>query len=405
MNIVVFGNCQAQSIGKFLSLSLNSSEYKITTYQNNSRTGNMGTQADILNGIAQADILIYQPLQDHHGDLSEKNILTNVVSKNCKLISFPYIFNSGAYSLIHSPRSPGRSYGKIYGENIIINLLEKHDLDTVLKLYENHQIDFDLHNRFEKCIAELARRESNTDIKLTEFITDNYQQHKLFLTCNHPTTVVFSEMCKQISQLVDLPLNLQIFDYGDENIADLVITKTPISPYDIECHGYQFDSNNNWSEIGEELISKIANYYNSKVTNNKSSLHDSVQTDVQAKMRKVRELFEKQDYRNVVESCISLLEDNPEHIPALSKLANSCVKIGSTQQALDIYERIVRINPIKDKVHVKIGQLRNQQNNFEGAVQAFKKAIAINPNQPHWIYTNLGTLLRNIENLDKTKAN
>ena len=399
-NIVVFGNCQAQSIAKFLSLGLKSHDYTITTYHNTSRTGEKIPDSDILKGITQADILIYQPLKDSHGELSEKNILANIVSKNTKLVSFPYIFNSGAYSLIHSPRSPGRSYGKIYGDDIIIDLLEKHDLNIVLKLYKNHQIDFDLINRFEKCIFELKNRENSTHIKLAKFIEANYQKHKLFLTSNHPTTIVFIEACRQISKIVDLPIDFQACDSKNDNIANLVITKTPVSPYDINFHRYQFDSDENWFETGKELISMIAKHrsrQNDKIMSSNSSLQDSTKIDLKARMRKVRKLFEDENYHSVVDYCNNILEEYPENIPALSKSANSYEKIGSIQSAMAAYKRILQIDNSKDKVHLKLGKLLLEQNNFKGALQAYKKAVVINPDQPYWVYSDIGAMLRTIQ--------
>lgn len=399
-NIVVFGNCQAQSIAKFLSLGLNSFDCKIVAYSNTSRTGNKKSNYDILRGISQADILIYQPLKDHHKELSEKNILANVVNKNTKLVSFSYIFNSGAYSLVHSPRSPGRSYGKIYGDNIIINLLEKYDFDTVLKLYQNHQIDFDLNNRFEKCLSELRNREKGTHLKLADFIKTNYQKHKLFLTCNHPTTIVFIEACRQISKIADLPIDFEAFDFKNDNIANLVITKTPVSPYDIKCHGYQFDSDDNWFETGKELISMIAKYQSrqdEEIASNNSLSQDAVNLDLKANMRKVRKLFENENYHSVVDYCNSILEEYPENIPALSKLANSYEKIGSIQLAIAAHKRIVQIDNSKNKVYLKLGKLLFEQNNFQEALQAYKKAVVINPDQPHWVYSDIGAMLRTIK--------
>jgi tetratricopeptide (TPR) repeat protein len=396
IRIVTFGNCQAKSIRKFLELSLPLSEFEIVNYKNNPRTSEMKSEAEILVGIGQADILIYQPLDSHHGNLSEENISKNVVSSQTKLISFPYIFNSGIYSLVHSPNSPGKSYGKIYGENIIFDLLSKYDRNYVLELYRNHRIDFDLKNRFEKCLSELARREETTDIKLSDFLRENYRKEKLFLTSNHPTTIVFIEVCRQIKNLTGLPIDLNIFDLNNDNIANLVITKTPITPYDISTHQYQFDCDKNWLEIGTELITKIANYYyNSQGDRLFRSDEGSMTKDFRVKINQARKSFETKNYSDAVKQYSEIVKNHPEFIPALSKLANSYEKMGSIERAINIYQRIIKLDPYKAKTQIKLAQLMAKQKNTKGAIQAFKTAISLEPEQPDWVYTNLGNLLKN----------
>jgi tetratricopeptide (TPR) repeat protein len=331
-------------------------------YKNNPRTSEMKSEAEILEGIRQADLLIYQPLDAHHGNLSEANIKNNVVSARTKLISFPYIFNSGIYSLVHSPNSPGKSYGKIYGEDIIIDLLQKYDVKTILELYENRKIDFDLKNRFDRCLTELASRENTTDIKLANFISANYQQHKLFLTSNHPTTIVFVEICQQIQRLTQLPIDFNLFDLNNDNIANLVITKTPISPYDIKTHGYQFNYEDNWLDIGRDLITKIANYY----SNHQSSLESSsidrpLSKEFRIKIKQARQSFETKNYSEAVQQYSKIVKNYPKFIPALSKLANSYEKMGSIDRAINVYQRIIKLDPSKVRVQIKLGQLMAQQ--------------------------------------------
>jgi tetratricopeptide (TPR) repeat protein len=364
LRIVVFGNCQAKSIRQFLELSLPASEFEIVNYKNNPRTSEMKSEAEILEGIRQADLLIYQPLDAHHGNLSEANIRNNVVSSHTKLISFPYIFNSGIYSLVHSPNSPGKSYGKIYGEDIIIDLLQKYDVNTILELYQDGQINFDLKNRFDKCLTELAKRESTTDIKLAGFIDTNYRQHKLFLTSNHPTTIVFIEICRQIKELTNLPIDLNLFDLNNDNIANLVITKTPISPYDIKTHGYQFNYEENWLDIGRDLITKIANYYSNHQSSREiSSIDRPLPKEFRIKIRQARQSFETKNYSEAVKQYSKIVKNYPEFIPALSKLGNSYEKMGSIERAINVYQRIIKLDPSKVQVQSKLDRLMAQQQN------------------------------------------
>ena len=147
---------------------------------NNARTGNFKSKDEILHKLERADVVIYQPLGEKHGSLSERN-LKRITGSDATLVSFPYLFNSGMYSLGHAPLATNNEYGFIYGEEIIKRLLQEHSLEDVLDLYRKGLIDFKLKSRFNFCMSELSRRESYTDIKVTDFIRANYQSRKLLL--------------------------------------------------------------------------------------------------------------------------------------------------------------------------------------------------------------------------------
>ena len=259
VNIIVFGNCQADALANILKRGLPKSRYKVAFLSNNPRTGGMKGTNKTFSKIVKSDILIYQPLGEQHGKLSE-NFIRKAARPKTDLIAFPYIFNSGMYSLGHAPMQEKHEYGYVFGEEIILSLLRKHSINTVLEEYKNARIDFNLMQRFKECNDEMGRRESSAEIKITEYILDNYKNSKLFLTHNHPTTKLLREICFQVKKLSGLPLSLDWIDSGNENIANFTQTNTPISPYDINLHGYKFDFHDNWFIKGKELIQLIAGH-------------------------------------------------------------------------------------------------------------------------------------------------
>ena len=260
INIIVFGNCQAGAIAEILKAGLPDSGYHVEALSNNARTGGMKSADEIISVIEKCDILIFQPLGENHGRLSEQNIRCKAANLDL-LISYPYMFNSGMYSLSHAAKARDHDYGLIYGEEIIFDLLEKQDLSSILKNYEQGRIDFRLEKRFQHCINGLRGRESSTDIKLSDFIFDKYKSEKLFLSHNHPATQLLQEVCRQIKEISGLPLSLDWIDVKNENIGRLPETNTPISPYDVEVHGYAFDFHENWFEKGKQLIELIGLHY------------------------------------------------------------------------------------------------------------------------------------------------
>ncbi|MDJ0509062.1 MAG: WcbI family polysaccharide biosynthesis putative acetyltransferase [Crocosphaera sp.] len=186
--VITFGNCQAGQIRKILSSLLPQKEFKVHYFSNNARTGNKQPNQTILESIRKCDILIYQPLSSVHEDISEENI-RKILKEDCIAVSFPYIVNTGMYSLCHAPMAKDHKYGKIIGEDIIHDLILSGKSDKqILKAYKNNEIDFNLKRRFVDSLGIMRRKEMTTHIKLTEFIENNYKTHKLFVTHNHLTS-------------------------------------------------------------------------------------------------------------------------------------------------------------------------------------------------------------------------
>lgn len=257
--IVLFGNCQSEQLFRLLSVLLSPSGYELQNFSNNARTGNKLPSEEILSAIRTSDYLIYQPLSKKHGELSEENILA-IIKDSCRAISYPYIFNSGVYSLCHAPRANTHGYGMIYGEEVIISLVEGgKSREEIITAYKNETIDFDLEKRFRDSLGEMGQRESQMDIHLTEFIEKHYQEHKLFITHNHPSNLLLFEILKQISAIAPLPIDTN--DFQRIIIPDLVETNCPITPYDIKTHGYKFNPHTNWKKKGIKLINLIIDSY------------------------------------------------------------------------------------------------------------------------------------------------
>jgi hypothetical protein len=258
-NLVIFGNCQARQLGLILSALLRTSEFEISTFLNSPRAGNIKSKEEILSAIRDCDVLIYQPLSSSHGELCDANI-KQTIKNNCVRISFPYLFNSGIYSLCHAPASKVHSYGMIFGEEAIIDQLRSgKSKEEIVDDYREGNINFNLLRRFNESLAEMGNRESSTNIKLVEFIKQKYKNEKLFMTHNHPSNVLFYEIIRQIMDIVPLPINP--ISINKLTVPDLLETNCPITPYDIKIHGYKFDAHKDWLMKGESLIELIVDNY------------------------------------------------------------------------------------------------------------------------------------------------
>jgi len=254
--IVLFGNCQFGHLCYLLSNLLPKKEYQNLYFSNNAKTGNQKETTLIINSMKEADLLIYQPLGEDHVDLCQKKI-KNVVKSSCICIAMEYVFNSGVYSLCHAPFVVLHQYGKIFGEEFILELAQKKSKDDIIKDYREGAIDFKLKERFNNCILQMEEREArnHTEIKLVDFIKSHYKYEKLFYTHNHPTNALFIEIIQQLIFLTSLPVNLHGF--RNLKLKELNDITSPVSSYDVAMHGYHFKPSSDWLKKGKKLISLI----------------------------------------------------------------------------------------------------------------------------------------------------
>jgi len=282
--VTTFGNCQADALASLLLMSLPDSGYSVEFFSNNQKTGGMKSPEQILESVAESDILIFQPLDERHGLLCEESIRSTASGT---AITFPYLFNSGISSFCHNiagakrrtgptaqkrpaervyGNSPARhSYGNIFGEEPIIAMLEagRHESE-IIDAYREGSINFQVRARFDWCLGELQRREEPIDIKIADHISRNYRVARQFLTHNHPTTNLLTEICASIGRLGDLPIDVEVLRaIDDENVADLPggRRRCPVSPHDAEELGYEFGHDVDWLPLGSGLIKLICDEY------------------------------------------------------------------------------------------------------------------------------------------------
>ncbi len=264
INLVFYANCQYSGLAYFIKKHINKIEIKYIRNYTLIKNKNQ-IPLDILK---QADIFIYQPIDKKHGiystDTSVENNIMIYLSPNCKIISFPYIYNSSLWILV--PPANGDGYignyadmDKYVNREPIEKLKVKgYSLDEVLQMYSKGEIDFDYKNRFNKSIEILKKKEELCDVKVAAFIEKHIRKHKLFFTQNHPTTCVFIHCANQILSILGHNHKFDEFSYP-ENIGNLP-GEWPHTSYDIKYWNFEYKNNNNINNSW--YIDHIKNIYN-----------------------------------------------------------------------------------------------------------------------------------------------
>lgn len=269
VKLVFYANCQYRGLNYFIQKHINNIE---TTNIENYILINNKNQIPI-DILKQADIFIYQPIDKKHGiystDISVENNIMSYLSPNCKIISFPYIYNSSLWILIPPAHVDGyignyADMDKYINREPIEKLKVKgYSLDEVLQMYSKGEIDFDYKNRFTKSIETLKKKEELCDVKVAAFIEKNIRKHKLFFTQNHPTTCVFIHCVNQILSILGHDHKFDEFSYP-ENICNLP-GEWPHTSYDIKYWNFEYKINNIDNNC---YIKHIKNIYNSNVLDN-----------------------------------------------------------------------------------------------------------------------------------------
>jgi hypothetical protein len=262
---VIYANCQGEAVSTFLKKS----KSFVDTYEIVSLVNYVVlAEKTVLdkNILANADLFIYQPLADRHGVYSTKEVL-KLLSPTCKKLSFAYIYNDGLWPLLIEDKV-------IKGEDIILKLLQEGlSLPKIILRFYRGKIDFRLKERFKKSLNILSEKEKSTDIKTTEYILENIESRRLFLTQNHHTSEIYIYITNQIlDKLKFNPIpGPNTYTFNEANLPDC----WPQSPYETYILNYKYITDwktfhgtrrkSNWLRFNIKIISQIYNRYYSSL--------------------------------------------------------------------------------------------------------------------------------------------
>lgn len=117
-----------------------------------------------------------------------------------------------------------------YGDSIVLNLMRRFDSpDDVVRFYVNKDLaeEIDLNRLLERTLETQRQKELITDIKIVDYMAENFRNHRLFTTINHCSNMGLLYMTNQILQRLGiLPLNNKVLD----SLAELLSPEMPIHP-------------------------------------------------------------------------------------------------------------------------------------------------------------------------------
>jgi len=238
---VFFGNCQCAGINYFLRFSEFHELYEVYCYANWELLHDPRLLP--IEMIKKADLIIYQPLSEVHGcystNIHNEDSFMKLIKPDCKIISFPRIHNNALFPIFKKAKNKSIFYGKV--NNLFMTIQE------LIDLYNQNVLDFDFENRMQQNILISREKEKDCHVKIIDFILENIKKHKLFLTQDHPTSIVFSELARQICVILNLNYDYDTALLEKENVIGLPDSvygnpsnQYPISRYAIRYFEFEY---------------------------------------------------------------------------------------------------------------------------------------------------------------------
>lgn len=186
--------------------------------------------------LQNLDLFIHQDIRYDNcfgHKLSDEYILPKL-KKECLQITVPNLFGLGSILFPQSvfnkknPVLSGNREGYFPHADIIIDkaLEDGKDIQEILE-----QVKGDVFSReeildnFRIGMEKIAKRELNWDVKIYDFIMENYRKIKLFYNIGHPTNMVMREISLGIMKILEISDEISCnyeMDYYEEPVYDCV---------------------------------------------------------------------------------------------------------------------------------------------------------------------------------------
>lgn len=209
-SVVIYGNCHTEIISQMLESckAFNERYYIIPT----KRIQNIKDPKELYNdSYRQCDVFIHQSIRlgNRYGEEYASEKIISRLKAGCKVISIPNVYHLPLcffpqYSDAQELRWNGITY--FFRDSIIDSHIDKpFILSRLVKKDYNNPLLFEKDKivaSFEAFIEKVRKREKDWDIKVSDFILENYRSHQLFYDPNHPTNFFLSYIASELLKIL-----------------------------------------------------------------------------------------------------------------------------------------------------------------------------------------------------------
>jgi len=405
---LIYANCQNKLIAEYLHRSaVFCREYIVHCFPVHNLIEQQSTIPEEL--LKQTDLFIYQPVKDHHGDLSSQSIL-NKLSPSCQKISFPSLYFQGYFpQYCKNPHNhvikPNYPYGIIpHGDANIISLLaEGKTADQIVDILSDTDFytpEF-LLNNIDHTLKELAQRESSLSVKVSSFIRENYQKYHLFNTQNHPSDLLGFYVVNQILKLLNISVLTQ--DLLTINLNQSVLNKFQIPIYPSVAKHLKLNF------IDDSTVYRHSSFSTNEMTfaryiNEYVALCVDSQTYPQQFHFESIVLTRQNKLDRAVAKLQKAIAIKPNNATYYGELGAIFHKQDKLPEAISAYKKAISLNPKWESFYQSLGKILFTNNLLSETIAVYKQAIAMNPEYSQF-YRLLGDVLMKQNELAQAEVN
>lgn len=220
--VVINANCHGTALKKYLA---NSDEFnlKYAIYPIPELQNNLLIEDNILKHV---DVYIHQDIRvDNKVSyyLSDEFILP-MLKRDCQIICIPNFVGFGKMffqTVNEGGYVANRKVLMFYRDNAIDQCIKKDKVRSLNELKDmlyNLRIDEEkIRNKFNEYMIKIKKREKNWDIKVSEYIEENYKNQKLVNDIDHPSNQMMKYICDQVAYRLGIkPVAFDCFSLGVE---------------------------------------------------------------------------------------------------------------------------------------------------------------------------------------------
>jgi tetratricopeptide (TPR) repeat protein len=131
------------------------------------------------------------------------------------------------------------------------------------------------------------------------------------------------------------------------------------------------------------------------------------------------DLYTRKDYEGAIKAfkrAIGLSPTSSYSVDAANYMAQAYLKTNNTQGAIDAYKKAIQLNPYRDDIYTSLGNLYFSDKRYQEAQQAYEQAVKLNPSSNNRFslgqaymyngrYSDAENQFRQVQNLEPTKPN
>lgn len=195
------------------------------------------------------DVFIHQSirLNNRYGKEFASEYLVQLLKPDCEVIAIPNVYHLPVcFYPQYSPEPVlvGKNGDTIFFRDLIIDdgFAKGFSQKKIKEIYEQEHLfsKEEICEEFNRFIEKVRRREQDWDIKISDFILENYKSNQLFFDPNHPTTVLLKEIAKKL--LERLCGTIADDELGQMKVSRLDAFEMPVCPSVREAFDMQYET-------------------------------------------------------------------------------------------------------------------------------------------------------------------